>query len=565
MNSDKKEYRLSVKSTGIMSELAYLTIMNGFMEVIDQNYAVLEKTLPEGIYKVTLKLNEQVLERMIMLNQDVDEEIPTPEIYSSVVSQGFTSSHEDYSRNAVAISKQATVVLNKNKKGTGSIFIFFRYPDNSDLSRESSKGESLGKGFSLLDADRKLLCRLEGNEVKEDLNAGWIGFNAYVEPGGYYLYYAGRDKEQLAREIPLTVYKGWQLQLFCTSLNGPQFPSLKIMVSSVKEGFSVDDADNYIIDGILQKMHNGIYFMPKSTFLSLINNKWQQPVKGLLAAYIYYLNKDETEYELPHDTIDRLSELLGKDAPDIKALKILRASHDHTAIPEVRMDRPCLFLAGMKAAISKAIEFPEKHIILENSIVEDIVDKLYTDMVWTSYLPISEPKTNEETLEADTTYKGAFLKNIIPEINLHASFGKTMAFDNENFGFDLPLGSGSSSGSDFGGGTGRGRPESKRGKPKVERPEILNSTLAESILYFVDRSFDNMSKIEGVRSGNIEEGLSVNGLSKALNVTQNMVQNTINEIVRDKENIVSYGNQAKKSELNKVFSMENIDKLNDIY
>src|SRR4051812_23602134 len=79
---------LKVRAVGVMSEFAHLTVCNGFLEDIAKGYEYLDRTLPPGLYCITLKLDGHIIKRNIRLETDTEEILTTPPVYSSLPAKG---------------------------------------------------------------------------------------------------------------------------------------------------------------------------------------------------------------------------------------------------------------------------------------------------------------------------------------------------------------------------------------------------------------------------------------------------------------------------------------------
>lgn len=374
------QYRLSINTSGYLGDFCHLIIFNGFNEIVKKGYGSLSIELPRGIYRIRLELNEEVKEEMVRLDQDVELNMETPKSHSSIVAEDFSSSHEYYTKEAIRWSKEPTT--QNDKKGLWSaLFIFMRYP-NADICSQF-KQKSLGNDFSILDEHRKKIFELKGPEIREDKESGWMAFHAPVQNGQYYIHYAGKKK----REIPVYAFNGWQSQLFLTFREDPIFPSLKISTERITTGFRTDNPVNYIMDASLQKLHNGIYFIPEKIMDRLAQGSWDNPMMGLLTAYIYFnsgkRNKDELFRKLL-DNYDRII-LADQQAPDLVALKLLASKYFNEPLPSLKLSAPCMFMTGMKVVM----ELFQQHVDVldENSFIELAIKKLYGDMEWTSYDP----------------------------------------------------------------------------------------------------------------------------------------------------------------------------------
>lgn len=399
--SSNKQFNLSVIANGTTGSFANISVYNGYNELVAKEYGRVNKSLPMGLYRVCVEMNETVTEKMIRLDKDVYESIDIPVTASSVLGSKFSTSHEYYSNNATVWSKKPTA-KKLASKSESSIFLFFRYTDIKSKNAITKK-ESLGQNFQILNKDRECVYTLDEKNVRQNKRYGWLTFHAAVPPGQYYLLYTGK----IQREIPLYSFTQWQTQVFLTYTELPIFGSLKVLISDPKKGFDPNDEKIYKIDAILQKLYNGIYFLPDSVLMDLAYGKWENPMAGILGAYMY-LNSDKTDkddlFQLVMTNLETKI-LRNSEAPDLIALKILSALHLKKEYKGVPLTQPCMLLSGMKAAIRASAENPT--VIPQGGLVESTVINLYSDLVWTSYKPMPvvrlAKKTNKKVLKSTET------------------------------------------------------------------------------------------------------------------------------------------------------------------
>lgn len=375
-------FRLIVNAKGILGDFCHIIIFNGFNELVKKGYGNINIILPKGIYRVRLELNEESKEEMVRLDQDVHLDMDPPKSHSSIVADDFSSSHDYYSCEAIKWSREATA--NAQEKGLWSaIFLFLRYPNKELAQQLNPDKSSLGRHFSLLDAQRKKIFTLTGSNIREDPHTGWLAFHVPLKNGQYYLHYSGKGK----REIPIYAFNGWQSQLFLTMREEPLFPTLKISTDRITAGFRNDNLINYIMDASMQKMHNGIYFIPEKILEKLALGNWDNPMMGLLTAYVYFKSNKRDKDDLFRQLLNNYDRIILDDqqAPDLLALKLMAARYFNDSLPDYKLSAPCMFMTGMKLAW----EFAEQNvdIVDDNSFLELIVKKIYADMEWTSYEP----------------------------------------------------------------------------------------------------------------------------------------------------------------------------------
>ncbi|MVT09702.1 hypothetical protein [Chitinophaga tropicalis] len=499
-------YKLTVAATGVMSEFAHLTLYNGYLDVIAKGYEVLEMELPRGLYSVTMKLDGNIISENIRLEKETRHEIATPPIYSSLVAAQYQSTQDYYKGYATLYSKIPTV--GAQIKDAGSLFLFFRYTDeqnNKSINQEHAL--PMGEGFSLLNAGRQVLYKLEHDNVQQDLDEGWLAFHVCLPPGFYYLHYEGRpinplwekDKGQPPREIPLQVFKSddslealkdkyWQTQVFLTFGHGPIFPSMSVFIMPKESGFISNDESYYRIDGVRHKFHNGVYFLPEKVMREFAIGQFTSPMKGLLAAYIYFNNNETQDDALFRELMQNLPALLGEGCPDLEALKILSAWYYKEPVPQVDMSRPGMFIDGVRAAIQASLNQPG--IIKEDSLLEDITDRLYCDMVWTSYEPLPLPRKAPE----HTFVPNSILYALEQAIPANATAEQISA-------------------------------------------GILNSNTISTVLYYIEK---------------LDTEIEINDLAKRLQLPPNVIKKTIRNILAFPDSLKDIRNQAVLFQINKL-------------
>lgn len=498
-------YTLTVAAVGVMAEFAHLTVYNGYLEVVTKGYELLEMELPKGLYSVTMKLDGTIINENIRLEKDTRFEMPTPPIYSSLVAANFQSTQDYYAGHATLYSKVPTV--GPCIKDAGSLFLFFRYTDERCNKTMNEEQVAMGDGFSLLDSNRRLLYQLDGDYVQQDPDEGWMAFHVCLQPGFYYLHYRGRpvnplwenDKGLPPREIPLQVFKSddslqaltdkyWQTQVFLTFGHGPIFPSMSIFIMPKEQGFVSDEESYYRIDGVRHKFHNGVYFLPEKVLREFAIGQWSSPMKGLLATYVYFNSDVTKDDDLFREVMLQLPALLGTDCPDLAALKILAASYYNEPVPDVEISRPCMFINGVRAAIQASVTRPG--IIKEDSLLEDITDRLYCDMVWTSYKPLPLPQKETE-------------HTFVPNSILHAL---EQAIPSNATAEQISAG-------------------------------ILNSNTISTVLYYIEK---------------LDTDIEINDLAKKLQLPPNVIRKTIRYILAFPDSMKEVNNKAVLFHINKL-------------
>lgn len=523
-----KLFTLSASASGPMAEFARLTLYDGRMQVMADDYSSIHCQAPRGLYKLTLKLNEAYTEQYIVLDKDYHEDVPTPKTASAALGEGFNTMHQYYAYDAEAISREPTAVL-PVEKGNGALFLFFRYPDEQTFRNFHLPEQRLTDHFKLLNADRQIICDFAKNDVREELvRFGWTGFHVILKPGVYYLYYEGRKAEKLwqekrgqpAREMPIYVFERWQTQGFMTFRNGPVFTSLIFSLAELNSRGSFYMQDDLALqEGILQKFANGIYYLPKEILGRLIYGKFMNPFLGLIASYAYFKSHGNDQDGLFRLVAGIVGHYLGVETPDAMALNALAfESLNYDATAHAKVTSPPMFALGFSLLLRGQGNnlYPG---ILPGSIAEKCIENLYHDLVWTSYKPLSKPKElyKQEAIRArklDTLLESAPDPDLDYEIR-----------------------------------SGVPAPAAKRavqGKPR--KPTILNSWVANSLMYALQNN-------EG------EQLVDMPQLAVQLQVTPNMLMDTAQKLSRESDKIRAYLSVQQESELSQTFSGQNLDKV----
>ncbi|WPV01950.1 hypothetical protein SNE26_09205 [Mucilaginibacter sp. cycad4] len=524
-----ERFTLSAFASGPMAEFARLTLYDGRMQVIADDYASITCETSKGLYKLTLKLNEAYTEQYIVLDQDRYENIPTPQTASATLAAGFNTTHEYYSLDAETISREPTADL-PAEKGNGALFLFFRYPDEPTFSNFYLPGQRLTDHFKLLDADRRIICDFTENYVREELDRfGWTGFHASLKPGIYYLYYEGRKAEKLwqerqgqpAREMPIHVFEGWQTQGFMTFRNGPVFTSLIFSLAKLDHrerlGFRIQE-ELTLLEGVLRKFANGIYYLPKDMLSNLAYGKFENPFLGLVAAYSYFKSRGSGQEQFFATVVRNLNQLLGAETPDVSALNALAAAHSNAPVRiPVALRTPAMFAPGFSLVLrQQGTRFYPG--VQAGSIAEKCIEKLFHDLVWTSYKPLGKPKELYEK-EVIRARKLDVLLESVPDPDLD---------------YEIP--------------SGVPAPAKRAAPGKPRKPAILNSWVANSLVYALQNN-------EGLNPVNLPQ------LAAQLQVTPNMLMDTAQKLSRESDKIRAYLSVQQESELSQTFSGQNLDKV----
>lgn len=374
-----------------LAPFTHLKLFNGYNEVVGKCYGDLEIDIPKGLYQLRIEMNDFVEDRnyRVEAGSQISDYIVDFKLNSAIPVSSFSSTHEYFSGPADEWSRKST--LSGNAVSGSSLFLFLSYSEkDKPFDERLLKAENL----SLLAANRELMYTFtaeriqyhSGKNYAEDVFFASICFNDELSPGQYYLVY---DGESVKRELPVYIYPNWQTQVFIRFRDLPLFSSLRISLS--RNGFFRDNPDMVQLDAIISKMHNGLYVLPDELRTAAAYGKWENPMLGILACYMYLLTNDTDEDELFVTMLNNLENMIlnTHDSPDIVALRLLGAVHFNTTIPQEPLTAPCMVAAGLNAFLKQSMVHP--HLIPAGGLVEKIFPVLAKESIFTMYEPIVQP------------------------------------------------------------------------------------------------------------------------------------------------------------------------------
>lgn len=365
-----------------LSEFTHLKLFNGYNEIVSQGYGNMSLQVPKGVYQLRVEMNEHVEDRNYRVTEDVADRLETIHTASAIPLPGIRSTHEYFSEPSTEWSRKSTDT--GQHIGGSSIFIFLRYSDK-EVPFENIKDRE--KGFSILNEQREVVCSMnksntESNSGQDTEFYGSIAFNQQLAPGQYYLLYKSNT---MSREMPLYVFHDWQTQLFLMLKEKPMFSTARISIE--REGFSPQNPENLQLDSLIQKMYNGIYVLPQNLKEVAANGKWENPMLGIIACYMYLMTRDSKDDQLFEQILGNLENFIlnDRDAPDLAALRLLAAVHFGKPLPGQSLSAPCMVSAGMSIFLKQS-SLDEK-LIRKGSIAEKAFKTMHAESIWTTYDP----------------------------------------------------------------------------------------------------------------------------------------------------------------------------------
>jgi hypothetical protein len=390
--SEVPMYTFKVETGNIaLAPFTALRLFNGYNEIVGEGYGTLDLCLPKGVYQLRIEMNEHVEDRHYRLDKSVHDTINDLDLASAIPIEGFSTTHEYFE----GPSRQWSTFCTRDGKpiegASTSLFILLRY---TDTDKPYEKVRALEKDFYILNESREVVYALNAENTKTHSGQaneffGTVAFSELMLPGQYYLVYSGR---QVKREMPLYVFNGWQTQVFIMCKNFPLFGSLRISID--RNGFTAHSFQTARLDALAQKLYNKIYVLPEPLKLDAAHGKWENPMLGILATYMYLLTDSDNDNNLFNTILYNLQTniLNNTMAPDFVALRLLGALHFKKEMPEEPLAAPTMIATGITAVLQQAIK--NENLIPANGLVEQILPKLKGDSAWTTYepLPFKKPK-----------------------------------------------------------------------------------------------------------------------------------------------------------------------------
>ncbi len=315
------DHTLVISAADDMAEIA---VMDGSLSVVGDGIGRLQKVLPDGIYKVRVRVGPTVEQRLVSLDKDERLDFPPFSIPSPiplVASSGADSDH--------AGAAAETSILVKESFGAGaSAFVFAR--------EQSAEGRiphgNPAQGLSFHDEEGNELADIaQRADVRGDskLCAGW---RADLNPGPYRLRLTRPDGSAIERAVYAS--RGNQTQIFLlqcdfvvsddgrTMKRVPDMSGSAVSISADQkfrpqsEGARLSEIARY---ALTQRRR-----ILSDAFLQiLLDWKFDDPMLGLLGAHLLLRDKPE-DSDLFKVVTNNLARLLGRDHPDVRALLLAR-------------------------------------------------------------------------------------------------------------------------------------------------------------------------------------------------------------------------------------------------
>ena len=383
--SNSKEVNKVTLNIHLASEEIEVRIFNGYNKEVDFDFSYGENLLelPRGFYTVQWQFYGDFQEKVIRLSENQSFAIKIPKVYSAAPIAGAATTHEYYLGPAIEWSNETHgPSIGDNTNLDSKLFIFIRGVD-----QKRSKGLPFEGVFSLHNKDGKTVAKLEGAAVQKDPHGPWLAYSVMASSGQYYLRYHGKK----LREIPIYLFRGWQIQIFLTYQKRPVFEGMRIFLARFNEGFQANNEEAVFMDRAIHSLSNNLS-IPKGQSRFMLNEKLTHPMHGLLWAYIAL-----QRFDVYHDRQNTIKAVIrnlknhileDSESPDLKALQILYhqktgALIDGEPIGDLVLSHPPMFSTGMKAIMEAATEY--ESMVPVDTVLDRVSADLYIDLVWSSW------------------------------------------------------------------------------------------------------------------------------------------------------------------------------------
>ena len=373
--------------------------------VLDTSYATvaralgrLETTLPQGLYKLRLRVGPAIDERLLELTDTVSLQIgPLPFATSVPLSHTANPNPAD---GAVAARRSRERQV---KLGDGaSVFIFAREPERG----ADESGGDPAAGLSLRAPEGELLANIETSAVVAEHIASWC---ADVAPGAYRLRLDRSDGSAVERA--LIVDAGQQAQVFLWTcehrLADASTQRLADLAKaslciSMSQGFEPEDDDLRLAELVAYALVQ----RREALSAKLLDRLGEQPINpllGLLGAHLMLREQKEPSPEFGA-LLDRLSILFGEAHPDVCALRLKQAI---ASGPDAVIRVPPLLRESWELAVEASVTRPD--VIALDPPWRPAAQRMISTGPWLSWRDGSGAVASDELSEALSHTVGDYL------------------------------------------------------------------------------------------------------------------------------------------------------------
>jgi hypothetical protein len=286
-----------------------LFIVDSSFELVARGVALLEKSLPAGVYKVKSRRAREEFEKIILLDQDQTIR-PQPTAFASPAPFGTSTLTHEYHRDAAESESRNVHVV----AGIGArIFLQSRYwtapQPTAEPQGNPARGLSLRRlsGQTIVEYERASVIALNWNNDGRDPAASCT---VSVDPGTYLLRQEGPNGSPVERSVVAS--PDWQTQVFVLK-NEPRSPSaptagpevsdaaLALLPDSVSVFMSRDGFDPWRNDMELAEVARIALTderrIMSDQLMAMLDGKFENPMLGIFGAHLLLLSLDRAAGE----------------------------------------------------------------------------------------------------------------------------------------------------------------------------------------------------------------------------------------------------------------------------
>lgn len=350
-------------------------------------------SLPQGIYKIEVRLQNQIEKKLIDVYSDTINTIsfvdslklqltsiaPLPNTSNIVEPQ--MSQAEEWSHKSTCvhqISQQADPVQLNSQ-----LFLFVR-------SFEAGKYTNFVDDLSLLDIEGQLVTDFSEKDCNKNISEGWLVFNTNL-PEGYYVL-RREPKPDIPSQLrfqPIYLCKNWQTQIFLSTQTQASLSRMSMSIMRFGDRFSRENTSLLASESLFNSLQpNQPYknLITKKQILDLINEKLDNPWLGVLIAHSLLKLKETDGYETSKykEELQKLSVILKflsqhiPDHPDVRAL--LLNDKQEASKP---FNYPPLLQASLERVRQHATRFTTT--IPIDTLTEKVLGSTLANSAWTAW------------------------------------------------------------------------------------------------------------------------------------------------------------------------------------
>lgn len=312
--------------------LAEILLLDGEFKLVARSATPLRLRVRPGLYVMKVKVGDEQAEAVLEVRPDPDSfthwlaaplfESPVPLDNSSFrhqFQQDGTARVIDAARKSAGTAESRIIVCVRDPSP------FDPHDARADMRMQSYAG--VFEQFSVRDTADGLVAWPE--VINDDkLRFGFSAMAASVAAGSYFLTYSTKSGDI---SLSLPAAKGWALQVYVNLMPGssgqmePDLAGISVFYDTLGSSFNPSRPELVAAETVRKSLAYGRGFVPPQTLDVLYQGKFQNPILGLYAAH--HLIATSGDPKALKEVITNTSDMLGKNFPDVAALRLATGSH----------------------------------------------------------------------------------------------------------------------------------------------------------------------------------------------------------------------------------------------